>query len=301
MAECGENQDCQTEFNYTLIERGEKYSALNNLIEAQFWVTSINPETETIKVLFFDDDMMLRRMGIKEKLEIETLFIGWIEESVGHFYYYNHDGPEDGSVPGLHHLYTSDYEDVNEIIPWQENEFQMFDPDASGNTSGLLSFSIFAKDNLFNAQGVFDYSNCLNSPDYTFGTECKMYISGDQWVSYFPPREEISLNEPESTTDPIEISAEESSETEPENMEKGTESNEELEPGFGSETASDSEPLTSNLAIPEAPNTGKASCERVIELPWWFLALLGLGDLIALWLFWPTKNHKNPKNLHKRS
>ena len=198
--ECGDNQDCRMEFGWSMIERGPKYSALNNLLEGQFWVTSINPSTETVKVLFFDEDMMLRHMGIEEKLEIEHLYLGWFDEWKGQIYNYDHDGFTNGSVSGSHPLYDSTVEDINAIVPWEEVELSVAGGNLIENTTGKLDYAIYAKYNMFNAQGHFDYSSCLRALDYQDGMECQMMVSGDQWVSYFPPRESIieqtTTNEP---------------------------------------------------------------------------------------------------------
>ncbi|MBQ3433263.1 hypothetical protein IJG22_03150 [Candidatus Saccharibacteria bacterium] len=196
-AECGDNQDCRMEFGWSMIERGPKYSALNNLLEGQFWVTSVNPAAETVKVLFFDDDMMLRHMGIEEKLEIEHLYLGWFDEWRGQIYNYDHDGFTNGTVSGSHPLYDSTTEGVDAIVPWQESELSVTGGGLIYNTTGKLDYALYAKYNMFNAQGHFDYSSCLSAPDYQEGMECQMMISGDQWISYFPPREQI--NEPEIT------------------------------------------------------------------------------------------------------
>ena len=198
--ECGDNQDCRMEFGWSMIERGPKYSALNNLLEGQFWVTSVNPAAETIKVLFFDDDMMLRHMGIEEKLEIEHLYLGWFDEWRGQIYNYDHDGFTNGTTPGSHPLYDSTTEGIDAIVPWQESELSVTGGGLIYNTTGKLDYALYAKYNMFNAQGYFDYSSCLSAPDYQDGMECQMMVSGDQWVSYFPPRESIieqtTTNEP---------------------------------------------------------------------------------------------------------
>ncbi len=199
-AECGDNQDCRMEFGWSMIERGPKYSALSNLLEGQFWVTSINPSAETVKVLFFDNDMMLRHMGIEEKLEIEHLYLGWFDEWKGQIYNYDHDGFTNGSVSGSHPLYDSTVEDIDAIVPWEEVELSVVGGNLIENTTGKLDYALYAKYNMFNAQGHFDYSSCLRAPDYQDGMECQMMVSGDQWVSYFPPRESIieqtTTNEP---------------------------------------------------------------------------------------------------------
>ena len=199
---CHGNQDCEMEYYLTMYEESDKYRALDNFLQAQFWVTSINPGAETIKVLFFDEDMMLRRIGIKEHLEIEHLYIGWFEEWNGQIYNYNHDSFTNGSTPGSHPLYDSTVEDLSVIVPWQEVELSVAGGNVIDNTSGKTGYAIFAKNNMFNAQGSFDYSSCLRAADYAEGVECKIMISGDQWVTYLPPRETIIEFESEPEPEP---------------------------------------------------------------------------------------------------
>lgn len=310
-AECGHDQDCRMEFDFSMIERGGKYNALNNLLESQFWITSINPETETIKVLFFDDDMMLRRMGIEEKLELENLYIGWTEPWLGHGYYHGFDRPFDNTMPGVHLIYNSEIEDVGSIIPWQENEFPMIDPDISGNTTGVLYVTIYAKNNLFNAQGSVNYANCLNSPDYQAGMECKMYVSGDQWVSYFPPRESIAIEEmpivdtsepndikptiPEPDDTESELTLEPSiTENEPiiELTDTGNETWEtdgKVSSYPNTQTTSDGD--LKNTTKVHAPDTGVTPSEgtNAIEFPWWMAVIIAINAIVLVWLFLPIR------------
>ncbi len=190
--ECGDNQDCKMEFDFSLIERGPKYSALNNLLEAQFWITAINPIEETIKVLFFDEDMMLKRMGINEILQLESLHIDWLEPKEGQAF--NHNDRITEGVVENHLMYDGDasMNGDNWIPAWEEIDLSIAGSEIINNTHGIINYSIFAKNNMFNAQGTFHYSSCLNAPDYQTGAECQLYFSGDQWASYFPPREQIT-------------------------------------------------------------------------------------------------------------
>ncbi|MBQ3436459.1 hypothetical protein IJG26_00660, partial [Candidatus Saccharibacteria bacterium] len=160
-AECGDNQDCLMEWSFSMYERGPKYAALENLLQGQIWITSINPAAETVKVLFFDEDMMLKRMGIEEKLELEHLYIGWFDEWNGQIYNYDHDRFTNGSMPDSHPLYDSLVEDISAIIPWEEVELSVAGGNLIDNPTGKLDYAVFAKYNMFNAQGHFDYSSCL--------------------------------------------------------------------------------------------------------------------------------------------
>ncbi len=210
IATCGDDFDCNMDFEMVHYENSEKYRALHNILEGQIWVTSINPAEETIKVLFYDEDMMLKHMGIHENLELEHLYFGWFEEWNGQIYNYNHDSFTDGTTPGSHPLYDSTVEDLSVITPWEEVELSVAGGNLIDNPTGKIDYAAFAKDNKFNAQGYFDYSACLQAADYTYGAECQLMSSSDQGYSYFPPREQLTieempimLNDDETTDGPV--------------------------------------------------------------------------------------------------
>lgn len=202
-AECGNNEGCRREFGFTMIEKGPEYSALNNLLEGQIWLTSINPGEETVKVFYFGDDMMLKRMGIEEKISLEHLYLGWVEDWHGQIFNYDRDYFSSGSLLGNHPMYTGGIAKNGKgwLPDGEEVELSVSGSDLVNNTHGLIDYAVYTERNVFNAQGYFDYSNCLKSSDYEVGMECKMYVSGDQWVSYFPvtkQNESIPENEPTS-------------------------------------------------------------------------------------------------------
>lgn len=320
-AECGDNQDCRMEFGWSMIERGPKYSALNNLLEGQFWVTSINPTAETVKVLFFDDDMMLRHMGIEEKLEIEHLYLGWFDEWRGQIYNYDHDGFTNGTVSGSHPLYDSTTEGVDAIVPWQESELSVTGGGLIYNTTGKLDYALYAKYNMFNAQGYFDYSSCLSAPGYQEGMECQMMISGDQWISYFPPREQINESEITNNESEAPFIEPEIIYDEPENPTVEPEGdinlaiNEPIQPLPSETNTSESTPFEEtnpvtqiiitedNSVVPKAPETGKTtkSSENTVEMPWWLIVLNVLGFLFIIWWFLPSRNVKTHRKFEKKS
>lgn len=273
--ECGNNEECKMEFNYSMIDRGLKYSALNNLLEAQIWVTSVNPAAETVKILFFDDDMMLKSMGIQEKLHLEHLYMGWIEDWNGQIYSYDHEQFTDGSLEGNHIMYDGNTSSngADWIPAWNEYELSVAGSNLSKNTLGRIDYAAFAEDNMYNAQGYFDYSDCLNSPYYQEGMECKMMISGDQWVTYSPLREET---ESENSVSII--------------------SDEATKKIVLSES-----PVIESINI-KAPDTGSMTnpcIQKTIEFPWWLMLLIALGDIVVLWIFWPKSQKNSKKTLDK--
>lgn len=298
-AECGDDQDCRMEFDFNLMEKGGEYRALSDLMSMQFWVTGVNPDKQTIDVLFFDEEIMLRHMGIREKLTLERLTMGWFDEPTDEVFYRSYDELASGLLPGFHVLFTSNPENLADITPWRETTLSISDTNLVNNTHGKIAYRIYAGP--FNAVGNFDYSSCFSKPDYVSGQGCKMYVSADQWISFFPSRNENEPNELTNQNSSTDNSPSDSEPTPPVEeplvveqpiIDRGTELSEE------SREDSVSNETTLSLAPDiKAPNTGVGSCDRAVEFPWWFMLMLLIGDIVALWLFWPTKSKKSRKNV----
>ena len=301
--ECGDNQDCRIEFDFNMIERGPKYSALQNLIETQIWITGIDPSRETVTVLFFDDDMMLARMGIEEKINLERLFMGWSENPALQLYDYD-ESHLSNETEGHHVIYYGNKENNGEnwLPVWSEVELSAAGSHLIENRSGKINYSAFG--DIFNAVGSFDYSSCLKSPDYQEGMGCKMMVSGDQWVSYFPISEEATASD-ESDGESIIVAMEGDGEAITESddyvdaISENEEKSEEIEAGVARVIDS-----RVNYSIPKAPETGKSmssesTSQKAIELPWWLAILVIVDVSMIIWWFWPTKTKKGRKKSKK--
>mgnify|MGYP003313363245 CR=1 FL=1 len=146
---CGNSSGCKMDFNFEMIEMGPKYRALQKFISRQFLVTAINPSSETIKVLLFDEDMMSKSMGIEEKIYLEHLYLGWFDEWNAQIFNYNHEQFTNGSIAGLHTMYDGSSEkDGPDWIPTlTEVELSVAGSDLRNNLSGIIDYAIFAKDN----------------------------------------------------------------------------------------------------------------------------------------------------------
>ena len=331
--ECGHDEVCRMEFNYNMIEKGPKYSALNNFLETQLWVTSVNPAEETVKVFYFDDDVMLKRMGIEEKIHLQHLYMGWFDEWNAQIFNYDHERFTSGEMPGLHTMYDgSSSVDGSDWIPaWKEAELSVAGSNLKDNHSGIIDYAVFAEENKFNAQGTFNYSNCLKAPDYTVGVECKLMISGDQWATYLPPREDVEDVIPVDSSEEA-IPANPSEDVAPTNVtnpDSTADSN--IVPSSGSVDGSTvivgapDAPNQNNEIAPEgitgtavtptenqlpndqkpnrwesikAPNTGMSMSvvkREVSPMPWWLVMMELLGGILMLWWFIPVRAFKKQK------
>lgn len=192
---CGDDMNCKQDFFFSKIETDEKFHALEQLTQQQIVVTSVNPAEETLKVLFFDEEMTLKRMGISEKLELGEFYMGWFDNDVERIYNYGSYVEElfANVLPGAHYIYAQ-FDNYGDKIPANQ-EFKISVPGSNLNlnTSGEIAYGAFA--DRFNAVGRFIYTSCLTEPDYTEGTECRLMLSGEKGFSYFPPRKTLTNSE----------------------------------------------------------------------------------------------------------
>ena len=114
----------------------------------------------------------------------------------------------------------------------------------------------------------FNYSSCVNSPEYQDGMECQIrYANLDVPIFYVP----VVPEEPATPAPETDIYEDE---------------------GYGNASGDSSGHLVEVVPTPKTPNTGVASeeCTKKVDFPWWLMALMLLGDVIAVWWFLP--NHK---------
>lgn len=316
---CGVDSICLEELFFSKMDSTElKFQAFNQLMQQQFVVTSINPSEETIKVLFFDEDAMMRYMGIHESLRLGELYIGWFDYGSDRIFNYSIYTDElfDEALPGAHLIYAQRDNRGNKIPANQEFELYVPGSNLLANRLGVISYAAFA-DPYFNAMGYFDYASCLMEPDYVEGTECRLMFSAEEGQRYFPPRETVADNDESSSLETNENNENEDNrditveEAEVNSDIEANDSNMTIKDEMAndvavnnSESASDvaknAEFLTNNVAI-KAPNTGAGPCvQKTIEFPWWLMVLIAIGEAVILWLFWPKSLKKSKKVLDKK-
>ena len=119
---CGNNYGCREELFFSRFENeDERYLALNMLKEGRFWITSINPTEETLKVLYFDEDEMLKRWGIEEKEALDFIFLAWFDSINGQIGNYNHYLPIEPQFSDDLHLLYANYAESYDIKGFPAN------------------------------------------------------------------------------------------------------------------------------------------------------------------------------------
>lgn len=285
---CGSNPDCVRDFYQSkrFNPDDEKMTALIRLIEHQFAVTSINPEQEKIKILFFDTDMMrLMMTGEEHKIEFQDFHFSWYEENFEKLNYYSGNYSNykrqirNNEIPEIHNIYSyiSALDGKNPFPANQEVEIDATGTNLMNDAHKNIHFYVNSERN-FNAVGGAQYKGCTLDPDYVPGMECRLMFSGIMGPKYMPPKENrASTEEPTPAPAPEKPTPEEPTKKEVAQTENPT--------------------SFETVKAPKSPNTGTftSPCiSKTIEFPWWLVGLIALGDAAVLWLFWPK-----PKNRQK--
>ena len=257
-----ETLTCLQDFRMSLYERGYQYLIMEEFINLPFWVTAVNPEEGTVKVVYFNADRMMEQMGIFHATELRSLFILWLEHWDNQIFSYGHDEFLDGTVEGVHFLFDgySEFDDTG-VLP--ANEEITLDFSGMGlelNTDGHLDYSSEDFEGR-GAAGHYDYSSCLTEPNYYPGAECRLMFSQGQ-MRYLPDGEEY-IDAPEPTPEPepaVEPTSEPTPDPEPEPVVEPT-----IDPAPVVEPVSEPEPTPEPVVNPEPGPAVEPEPEPVVE------------------------------------
>ncbi len=321
---CGKDYDCLWEETFKLTESDGKYRAADLLNEIMMMLTEVKPSQNTFKVLFNNEDRMLKWMGETiKKQDLSQFLVVWkVEENKQNFNEIIWKGEEFNS--DWHQVYDIN-KDSAVIKAGTEVELTgLPTADLSENKSGIFYYTAVA--GMSNAIGVLDYSSCLKSPNYRDGMGCKLKIS-ETSKRIFEPYDIV-----EGTSESTEDISEESGKTSEakENISKDgaelsyswvkvdnnhsanqiarkTATTSSANPDVANSTdgqnliftdakSASTESSTSqrNTDDIEIPNSGNIS-KKENTFPWWIIILI-LGCMaILVWLFWPKHEKESKK------
>ena len=295
---CGNNIGCRQNYYYSNLEGDNpKYRALDRLYQTQFRVTSINPEEETMDILFLDQDAMLRQMGIDEHHPLEYIFMAWFYEHNPNITNYYYAYPDEEQFPDdLHTIYSSDNYlggtfPSNQIFTLPINKTNLRD-----NPLNRIYVATFGEQ--YNSMGSIDYASCLRAPDYTPGTKCQLLISADYGEKFLPPRNTLLQSNELAVT--MQDPSEQTSNENEEEQQKPDDNAEEA--GYGSEEK-DTKVVQKNndligASTAKVPETGTATKEEGNASDWWLGLVIAPSILALIWLCLPISS-KSPKNNKK--
>lgn len=323
---CEDDYECRENLHYKRLDLGGQYVALEVFEMERFIVSSINPDAETIKLYYQDEDKMLSRIyGYPVQIGVKDFYLLWVEESIGNpieqggWLMYGHRYPyflgEKSAVEAATHILV----DENQItsgygwfIPNEEREYSVAGSELINDTAHVLYFSLLGTDN-GRMDGLRDYSSCFEpSLGYQIGMECKAMFGEDGLIAYFPtgtPREIVTQDDSSQTPDDTgttatsdngaNINLNNDSDNAPtvSGAETGLAALAEINSNSTAETTREAATL-SNSGI-TTPDTGENGHEyrdadqgSKPEFPWWLGLILASSLAALIWLFWPRRQKK---------
>ena len=274
-------------------------------------VSRINPEKESVSVLYHNVDTTMQRFGEAEEEPLDEFHLVWLEPyfpdprtdfTIGNrpdFVNQIHSG-----VLGeeTHFLMTRSI--VNDgpdwITPNIEVDFDTYENELSSNYTGTLFYAgRIGRWETFNA---FEYGSCLENPAYEPGMDCHYVFYQDGTRDYLPSTVIENDRKPQEPEQPqgLEVSAEP---TEPISVQEA--------PTAESTPVSESKISTSALRVPERPSAtekGTSSLDDKVEVPlasktskmekkapgfpWWLVVFILCGIVIVFWWLVPAKKVK---------
>lgn len=276
---CQGDFDCEEEFYWSLWERGDEYIALDMLNSAIFMVTNINLERETITLRYAPyEDPWMRQFGIiQEPDEAGELYLFWLDAGMNDPTIYMHytndyvDQIKNGDTEeGLHTILAKNHfiDGENWLPIGEEVEFSIAGSNLASSPRAIIFDKLISTDpDRTILMGSINFQECLDSPDYRPGMDCRLMVSGTHGRIYVPTEYE----EPQVVT------------------------------GLGGINSLPSETLNyeseNNVVIPKAPDTGAVTTkeQRTIEYLTPIAIALSCAFLGILLILWP-KTKKSVKN-----
>lgn len=289
---CAGDWMCKEDLRFGRLEgdEGKIYRALEEFNMSDFIISSINPSSETINLYFQDEDWMMRTMGMDESRKLTEVYAFWLEDGmIGSakdtidIYNYSEDVKNGILVDGLHPIVSRSEEKdgVDWFPPRTEVQFSVESSDLASNKEGIIYFTVNANGLII---GLKDYSECINSPDYAEGMECRIAFS-DSGPLYIPlSSDDVDLPVDDSTSDLKYYIVEKRL------------SFSDAYGGPVSATAAKRD-IDSGL---KAPDTGTYTyptevCSKEINMPWWLIVAILAGNALLIWWFMPSRQKSTKK------
>lgn len=319
---CHGDLTCENEFYENLRSLD---STENNVLEMfnsyRFIISRINPSEESVHILFHDTDEMERKFGNTTRDVLSELHLVWLDPSLpdprtdfswvenGHpaFVDQIHENNLDNTT---HLLLTKSISKDGQdwIAPNKEVKFFTNSSELSSDSTGIIHYAGLI--GTWQPYGAFEYGECLNSPDYHKGMECR-YVFYENYERGYLPFEIKTSTPKENETRTAKTSNTEASTTNTTTTETPT--------TIGTSVTTFSSPTTviatktpedqktegistSIIGVPE--NTSEnhtksplntvevplaAGPEEEPEFPWWLIIFGFSGIFLIIWWFLPVK------------
>ena len=290
----------------------DKSRALANYMGMPLSITSFNPSTGTITV-HYQGNFLNENL---KNLHIARFNAGDPD------YAFNETARYSLPLKPSTRLAVSEREEINGegwLPPNQEITFQMIDANFEDDIDPVFWFFFDTNSNSWGGQ--YHFRDCLESPDYREGMDCRLVFTKERPL-YIPaePEPEPISSEPIITKPIAPVVPEpvvyESTMPEPAVTKPiAPEPIVTIAPLISQSTSQPApNPIAPLVATTQAtqtisqtpnqieiPNLGE-TChkERAVIFPWWLIILMLIGDAAVLWLFWPKNSKKYKKSLDKK-
>lgn len=281
---CSGDLECEENRRFELLEQGGVYNALDSFSNMILMITSINPSASTVRVLFHDEDPTIRIMGETEPAVLDEIFIAWFSrEPVMFNNYYAKNGHYDME---MYFLFSGSASTRGRrwFTPNTEKELRISHADALLKSPHYIFFTMEGERT--SVSGMHDYSNCIESPFFEEGMECRIVFDdagGFDFRPFWPgadyPADWLRTNDEEGYGGVADTTIDGSSDAAT------------IEDGNASAT-----PLINAISdvTPSSPNTGSptkpaSSFKRSKELIWYPILIIFLSDIFIFWWFWPEE------------
>ncbi len=269
--------DCTERYHAEiLMPRGSDYQAADNMNAFRYLITAVNLAENTVRVLYYDEDMVNYYMtGELIEENLNELYMFWFD--LGHLGYDFYNQYHAGALPDKTHLLFARENLATSFPPKEEVTFKL-EGDVKDNYRNMIYY-YFVTEGGVRYMDPIDYNSCINHPAYKEGMECRLFYEKSEGGNpiYLPV--EVATATDNTGTDDTTDSTNDTTDGAADTILDDTASPEIPNPEEQDTTV-----------IPLAPNTGTdATCkQRQIELPWWMIGLIAAGEIITIYCLAPN-------------
>lgn len=291
---CKEDSLCRMTFFRDFINDNHKYAVLDRYLGSTLTITSINPETNSVKVYFRSLDLSTYdRMGRERYNTIRELYLCWLDPEfvVSNFSRTIREGIND---PGLHVILraVATVEGGSWFPSDQEVEISAPGARLIDDVKHTIYYNAWFESGNFTNSA--EYSTCFEA-GYQSGMECQLRIRENGDYIYLPYAIETEENTAITTENSLEstITTPDNSTTTTDKYNKLIAKQAAINNDVINSTDKSSQPIS-------APDTGVISSSSddnrdKIVFPRWLGIIFAFGLATLVWLFWPNRKKSSKK------
>lgn len=277
---------CVMDVYYDAELRGGLYEAILAYNYSPLEIRAINLNDGTIRLSFRGANMDTRLYKDEPGFTLKDIYIARFENGLLDAFFFEKMKYGEELLFGTH-AFVGESEDINGYnwFPASEiREFDIIDNEITPDTAEYISIHLVTDAAIF--YNDFDFSSCVNSPEYDKNMECKGVFVGSEFTFVPSP---IEHTERKIITENQDIESQE------DNVALQTGEDTAIESQENTPQPAEEEVAAIAPIVPLAPNTGAKTCKTEAEFPWWLVVTLIISDILVMW--WITPNRKPKKQL----